>query len=341
MLPSSLQDIINSLPKVEQRNPKFRAIFEAFISQNTVDEDAYAPPILIVNQIDDEPCPPWEFHWTNKLIYGWGIPAANHNALEGCDCDGPCDPESTTCSCVIRNQTFPGTDPENKGFGYNRDGTVKYHGAPIWECNAACGCSRSCMNRVLQRGRTANINLTKTRGKGWGVFAVKPIPGGTFIGIYAGELLRDAEADARGRVYDRYGRTYLFNIDFHYLNTLREANKANHMSPSASDDEDTDTPDVLYAIDAFHAGNHTRFLNHSCDPNCALSPVYVNEPDPEKPFLAIFTQRNVVAGEELTFSYYGEIDDDQSASDRETDSDDAVRVKCLCGAKKCIGRMWR
>jgi len=197
------------------------------------------------------------------------------------------------------------------------------------------------MNRVLQKGRTVQITVTKTQGKGWGVFAVKPIPGGTFIGIYAGELLRDDEADARGLVYDRYGRTYLFNIDFGYLNKIREANKTTRVSPCTTDDEDRDSTEVLYAVDAFHAGNHTRFLNHSCDPNCALSPVYVNEPDPEKPFLAIFTSRDVVAGEELTFSYYGEIDDEDVMTESEENSDDAVRVKCLCGAKKCIGRMWK
>jgi hypothetical protein len=32
-----------------------------------------------------------------------------------------------------------------------------------------------------------------------GVFAVKPIKGGTFIGKYAGELLKGDEADQRAR----------------------------------------------------------------------------------------------------------------------------------------------
>jgi histone-lysine N-methyltransferase SUV39H len=43
------------------------------------------------------------------------------------------------------------------------------------------------------------VNIGKTREKGWGVFAgSKKIPSGSFVGIYAGELLTDAESEQRG-----------------------------------------------------------------------------------------------------------------------------------------------
>lgn len=52
--------------------------------------------------------------------------------------------------------------------------------------------------------------------------------------------------------------------------------------------------------------------NHSCDPNCNIAPVYINDANPDKPLLTIFTIRDVAAGEELCFSYFGEQDDEES-----------------------------
>jgi histone-lysine N-methyltransferase SUV39H len=74
------------------------------------------------------------------------------------------------------------------------------------------------VSQVVQHGRRAAINICKTRDKGWGkrafvvqdfpdllsvilgVFAgAKKICNGTFIGIYAGELLTDEVGEARGK----------------------------------------------------------------------------------------------------------------------------------------------
>jgi SET domain-containing protein len=52
------------------------------------------------------------------------------------------------------------------------------------------------------------------------------------------------------------------------------------------------------------------FQNHSCDPNCCIVAAYVNETDLRKPFLAVFTKKRVRAGDELTFHYAGDADDE-------------------------------
>jgi histone-lysine N-methyltransferase SUV39H len=71
-----------------------------------------------------------------------------------------------------------------------------------------------------------------------GVFAgSQRIFGGTFIGVYAGELLCEAVAEQRGHTYNKFGRTYLLDIDFHHLKDERGV--------SAS----------KYTVDAYHAGN--------------------------------------------------------------------------------------
>jgi len=51
--------------------------------------------------------------------------------------------------------------------------------------------------------------------------------------------------------------------------------------------------------------------NHSCDPNCAMNACYVNEADLDKPFLALFTRRDVLPWEELCFSYSGYDSDEE------------------------------
>ncbi len=59
-------------------------------------------------------------------------------------------------------------------------------------------------------------------------------------------------------------------------------------------------------IDAALFGNHTRFFNHSCDPNIYHVPVYTHNPSIMRPILAFFTIREVKKDEELCFSYKGD-----------------------------------
>jgi histone-lysine N-methyltransferase SUV39H len=40
---------------------------------------------------------------------------------------------------------------------------------------------------------------------------------GTFIGIYSGELVTEAETEVRGRIYEKVGRTYLFDLDGYHI----------------------------------------------------------------------------------------------------------------------------
>ncbi|PCH43681.1 SET domain-containing protein, partial [Wolfiporia cocos MD-104 SS10] len=135
--------------------------------------------------------------------------------------------------------------------------------------------------------------------------------------------------------YNHFGRTYLFDLDFWHLH-------------QGSEDWEN-----LYSVDAFHAGNFTRYLNHSCDPNCKIVPCYINEANVDKPLLTIFTCQDVHPGEELCFSYFGEMVDDEEIEkvrqsgavltflqDKSRNSNDAVYIPCQCGTKKCRGRMW-
>ncbi|KAF8623753.1 hypothetical protein AX15_006196 [Amanita polypyramis BW_CC] len=325
-LPHTLQDYINHMSEWTRLLPDMRTVFTAAIQENTAMDEPEAPPITVENDVDNEPTPPWEFHYSNHMWHGKGVPPPDIENLTSCDCIGRCDPRSKSCACVRRQRQA--LEDENSDFSYDNRGRLKEPGYPIFECNDLCGCDDDCRNRVVQLGRTCAIVIKKTEHKGWGIFAnQKKIYKGTFIGIYAGELLTDEEGEERGFYYDKLGRTYLFDIDFHHLK------------------KDYGDWQSKYTVDAYHAGNFTRFLNHSCDPNCILNPCYINEGNIEKPLLAVFARRDIELGEELCFSYSGDIDGDGDDIGDALDSvvdekNDAVYAKCYCGARNCKGRLF-
>ncbi|KIN96882.1 hypothetical protein M404DRAFT_972557 [Pisolithus tinctorius Marx 270] len=331
-LPHSLQDHMNALPE-SYRNSKFsRTIFEQMILE-AMDDEPDAPPIKVYdNGIGEEVTPPWEFVYTNKIWFGEGVPPPDVRNLVSCGCQGKCDPNSKRCACAkrqlqwlepyIRDGLFPATWPGSP-FVYDSRGILQREGCPIFECNQFCDCDHDCPNRVVQNGRIWPVNIVRTERKGWGVFAGrKKIPRGSYIGIYAGELLTEQEGEARGLLYNVFGRTYLFSIDFH------------HLKLGLKDENDYEN---LYTVDAYHAGNFTRFLNHSCDPNCEITACYINDADINKPLLAVFTVRDVEPWEELCFSYYG---DAEQANGRLIARHDAVYVECSCGSANCIGKLF-
>ncbi|KAJ2930459.1 hypothetical protein H1R20_g6637, partial [Candolleomyces eurysporus] len=217
-LPSSLHDQINSCSERFRMCPDMRKVLTAEMSFNTMEDEPYAPPIQIINNVDHEPTPPWEFHYANRIYHGPGVPDPDIANLRGCDCVGKCDPKSKTCACVQKQRDLI-------HIGLTR----------LWSVMRFVG-----VNRVVQHGRTVAVSIQKTEKKGWGVFAgAKKIPAGTFLGIYSGELLNVEESDERGKHYNSYGKTYLFDLDFYFI-----PNK----------DEDGDVA-VQYTMDAYHAAN--------------------------------------------------------------------------------------
>lgn len=323
-LPHELQDRVNALPQSYRDSPQATVLFEAMIDE-AMDDEPGAPPISIINEVNEEGAPPWEFVYTNQMWYGEDVPPPDIKNLKSCDCVGRCDPKSKKCGCAkrqhhhlkryIANKTIP-ADWHGVPFMYDSKGTLQFFGMPIFECNDFCGCDEDCPNRVVQRGRRYAINIKRTEFKGWGVFnGPKRIPKGSFIGIYAGELLTVEESDRRGALYNKFGRTYLFDIDFHHMGAV-----------------------ATYSVDAYHAGNFTRFLNHSCDPNCEIHPCYINEANIEKPLLTVFTKLDVEPFEELCFSYLGCIDEDTiSKAKNAKKNNDAVYAECHCGSANCLG----
>ncbi len=87
-----------------------------------------------------------------------------------------------------------------------------------------------------------------------------------------------------------------------------------------------------YVIDATVGGNDSRWINHSCDPNCEVWLIETEDGNPANDRLVIQAMRPIRAGEELTYDY-GIVTDEPIT--------DAIRALwvCRCGSPKCKGTM--
>lgn len=143
-------------------------------------------------------------------------------------------------------------------------------------------------SKTLFEVRTSTIH-------GTGAFATSQIRKGTRIIEYVGERISHEEADHR------------------YMN---ESRKDHHTFLFAVDKKT--------CIDAAVDGNDARFINHSCQPNCAAYNVNGR--------IFIEAIRTIEAGTELTYDYAFEMDEPDTPSVRK-------RYACRCGSIKCRGTL--
>ena len=175
-----------------------------------------------------------------------------------------------------------------------------------------------------------NIEVYKTKSKGWGARTLEDVPANKFVCEYAGEVLPYKEAKHRAHQNTK---------DSSYMIVLRE-----HSS---------DEQILRMHIDPRYYGNVGRFFNHSCDPNLFMVAV---RGDSFIPKLALFTRRFVKAGEELCFDYSGQIASEHHSGESITplggpmrsareqkrsvgphEHQDVKRTSCACGAANCRG----
>lgn len=156
-------------------------------------------------------------------------------------------------------------------------------------CSKACRCSETCTNRPFRKEK--KISIVKTALCGWGVVAAESISKGDFIIEYIGEVIDDALCEQR-----------LWDMKYKGVNNF-------YMCEIRKD----------FTIDATFKGNTSRFLNHSCHPNCKLEKWQVEG----ETRVGVFASRSIQIGEPLTYDYrfvqFG------------------PEVKCHCGAANCQG----
>ncbi|XP_032592653.1 histone-lysine N-methyltransferase Su(var)3-9 isoform X2 [Drosophila grimshawi] len=256
-----------------------------------------APPIRVRNDVDLDTIDA-SFVYIQKNILGALVPRPGP-PIVGCTCSVECNCRSSCCSRLA-----------GELFAYDR--TTRRlrlpQGSAIYECNARCKCDASCTNRLVQHGRKHPLELFKTsNGRGWGVRTPQLLRKGEFVCEYVGEIITTDEANERGKVYDDRGRTYLFDLDYNA------------------------TAESEYTIDAANYGNVSHFINHSCNPNLAVFPCWIEHLNVALPHLVFFTLRQIKPGEELSFDYIRADSDNVPYENLST----AARVECRCGVDNC------
>ncbi|GAA5937095.1 hypothetical protein JCM1841_001881 [Sporobolomyces salmonicolor] len=210
------------------------------------------------------------------------------------------------------------------------------------------GCGESCINRMMQYccdpklcpcgDQCTNLPLNKREGvpegkdglrviwtgnRGFGIKTMVPIRKGQFVIEYRGEII------SRDESYRRVLVDYKDRNDYHIMDY-----------------------DGFEVIDAGQRGNSSRFINHSCGPNCHV--VRWRLAAVEEYQMGIFAVRDIAVGEELSYNYGWQNFVDlrkrsaaasslSSKPDADADADaaaassDLARQRCFCGSPVCSG----
>ena len=157
-----------------------------------------------------------------------------------------------------------------------------------------CDCGPNCGNRMLGRRQFAKCEPNHELGKGWGLTAVNEVKIGELVQEYVGEIID--EKTKRKRL-DLWAQDHPHDPNF-YIMQLESG----------------------WYIDARLKGNLSRFINHSCEPNCKLVPLNVAG----HTRICVISTRRLAPGEFLSYDY-------------QLDTKNSEIFACRCGSSNCKG----
>ena len=271
-------------------------------------------PVSLVNEVDNEKGPSFFTYFHSlKDPKPFSLLQSSH----GCNCNKTCVPGDLSCSCIQRNEG---------DFPYTANGVLVSRKPLVHECGPLCKCSPNCKNRVSQTGLKHQMEVFKTKDRGWGLRSLDPIRAGTFICEYAGEVIDIAKVN-KNRGYDD---EYVFDTSRIYdpFKWNYEPSLLEEISSNVSC-EDYDIPSPLI-ISSKKFGNVARYMNHSCSPNVFWQPVLYAENNQSFLHIAFFALRHIPPMTELTYDYGCSGHADGSSAPK-------GRKKCSCGSSKCRG----
>ncbi|XP_035672349.1 histone-lysine N-methyltransferase NSD2-like [Branchiostoma floridae] len=190
--------------------------------------------------------------------------------------------EIQRCECKVTDESPCG--PESDCL--NRNLMIECH-------PAGCPAGEKCQNqRFVKRQYPAVESFKTPDGRGWGLKTLVDVKKHDFVYEYVGELIDEEE------VQRRIKKAHEDNVTNFYMLTL----------------------DKNRIIDAGPKANMSRFMNHSCQPNCETQKWMVNGDIR----VGLFAMDDIPTGSELTFNY-------------NLDCLGNEKTPCNCGAPICSG----
>ena len=159
-----------------------------------------------------------------------------------------------------------------------------------------------------------NLYVKRSLIHSYGLFTASPILANKPVIEYVGEIISSDLADSREQAAE---------LKLHLLRPSMNSTTSQISSYFFRLDED-------WIIDATWYGNISRFINHSCDPNCYARVIdsHTNTlPDlPTSKQIVFFSKRKIKANEEILYDYQFPMEEDE-----------VKRIACKCGASNCNG----
>ena len=162
--------------------------------------------------------------------------------------------------------------------------------------NCKCG-PGACGNRQIGlRQGTVKLLPFLEEGMGWGLKTLEDLAAGQLVREYVGEVLTEAMLEAR---MAEHARTNPNDVNMYVM----------------------ELENGIY-LDARQKGNVSRFINHSCGPNCELQKWIVQGVTR----IGIFATQDIPAGTALSYDY-------------QFSTNEHGRFRCKCGAPTCRGSL--
>ena len=160
-----------------------------------------------------------------------------------------------------------------------------------------CRLGPNCGNRRLgQRQHVKKCKPATEKGKGWGLVTMENVKKDSLVQEYLGDVIDEKEKERRLKEW-----------------SIEHPNDPNFYIMCLSQG---------WYIDARETANMSRFINHSCDPNCVLQRLNVGGYMRD----GIFALRDIKAGEFLSYDYH-------------FDTKLGDKFICRCGSANCRGTM--
>jgi hypothetical protein len=163
---------------------------------------------------------------------------------------------------------------------------------PYWNCDVGPNCG----NRSLGLRQSAKCKPQREQGKGWGLVTLEALKKGDLVQEYVGEVI---DENTKRERLTSWTKDHPNDPNFYIMQL-----------------------DAGWYIDARVEANLSRFINHSCEPNCVLRPVSVAGHTRN----GIYAARDLEPGEFLSYDY-------------QFDTKHGDKFICRCGSSKCRGTM--